>query len=72
MVRCKGIVPGDMAGMRTFSFCQTELDAIEQDRYRHPHPRVQQKMEVLWLKSQGFTHAEIGKVAGVSRRRRSS
>jgi transposase len=25
-------------------------------------------MEVLWLKSQGLTHAEIGELAGVSRR----
>jgi len=54
--------------MRTFSFSQTDLDIIQHDRYRHPHPRVQQKMEVVWLKSQGLTHTEIGELAGVSRR----
>ena len=54
--------------MRTVNFDPAVLDAIRHDRYHHPHPRVQQKMEVLWLKSQGVTHAEIGKLAGVSRR----
>ncbi len=54
--------------MRTFVFPQTDLDLIQHDRYHHPHPRVQQKMEVLWLKSQNLTHARIGELAGVSRR----
>lgn len=54
--------------MRTFSFSEADVDTIHQERYRHPHPRVQQKMEVLWLKSQGCTHADIGDLAGVSRR----
>jgi transposase len=54
--------------MRTFSFSPEALDAIRYERYHHPHPRVQQKMEVLWLKSQGFTHADIAGLAGVSRR----
>jgi transposase len=34
----------------------------------HPHPRVQQKMEVLWLKSNGCTHAEIARRAAVAQR----
>jgi hypothetical protein len=29
---------------------------------------VQQKMEVLWLKSQGCTHEDIARLAAVSRR----
>jgi transposase len=57
-----------MAVMRTFSFSQADLDIIQHDRYHHPHPRVQLKMEVLWLKSQGLTHASIGELAGASRR----
>jgi transposase len=57
-----------MAVMRTFSFSQTDLEIIQHERFHHPHPRVQQKMEVLWLKSQGLTHEEIGQFAGVSRR----
>lgn len=54
--------------MRTFSFSEADLDAIQHERYHHPHPRVQQRMEVLWLKSQGITHQEIGRLAGASRR----
>jgi transposase len=36
-------------------------------RFEHPDARVQQRMEVLWLISQGLTHAEAGKLAGVAR-----
>lgn len=54
--------------MRTLAFGTQVLDAIRHDRYHHPHPRVQQKMEVLWLKSKGFTHEEIAELADVSGR----
>jgi transposase len=54
--------------MRTIAFDPVVLDAIRHDRYYHPHPRVQQKMEVLWLKSKGFTHEQIAAAADVSRR----
>jgi transposase len=54
--------------MRHFSFTPEVLAAIRHDRYHHPHPRVQQKMEVLWLKSQGCTHEDIARLAAVSRR----
>src|ERR1700674_2154805 len=54
--------------MRAFTFSTEEIEAIRHDRYHHPHPRVQRKMEVLWLKSQGLTHAEIANLADVSPR----
>jgi transposase len=54
--------------MRRFTFTSEDLDAIRHERYHHPHPRVQQKLEVVWLKSQGFTHEDIARLAGVSRR----
>lgn len=54
--------------MRRFSFTRETLAAIRHDRYHHPHPRVQQKMEVLWLKSQGLAHEDIARLAAVSRR----
>jgi transposase len=54
--------------MRHFIFTPEILSAIRHDRYHHPHPRVQQKMEVLWLKSQGCTHEDIARLAAVSRR----
>lgn len=54
--------------MRHFTFTPATLAAIRHDRYHHPHPRVQQKMEVLWLKSRGCTHEDIARLAAVSRR----
>lgn len=35
-------------------------------RFDHPHPRVQLRMEVLWLKSQNLPHKQICALAGVS------
>jgi transposase len=54
--------------MRRFAFPPEALAAIRHDRYHHPHPRVQQRMEVLWLKSQGLAHEDIARLADVSRR----
>lgn len=54
--------------MRVFTFSLEVVAEIRHDRYHHPHPRVQRKMEVLWLKSQGLTHAEIADLADVSPR----
>src|SRR5215469_5914340 len=54
--------------MRHFTFTPEVLAALRHDRYHHLHPRVQQKMEVVWLKSQGCTHEDIARLAAVSRR----
>ena len=53
--------------MRRFIFSDEVLQTLAHDRYYYPEPRVQQRMEVLWLKSQGETHERIAKLAGVSR-----
>ena len=54
--------------MREFTFSAEVLAEIRHDRYHHPHPSVQRKMEVLWLKSRGLTHADIAALADVSPR----
>ena len=54
--------------MRRFTFTDDDLAALRHERYHHPHPRVQQRMEVLWLKSQGLPHEDIARLADVSRR----
>jgi transposase len=61
-------VRNGQAAMRTFTFSDEVLAEIRHDRYHHPHPRVQRKMEVLWLKSQGLTHADIARLADVAPR----
>src|SRR5262249_19221400 len=54
--------------MRELTFSVEDLKAVGHDRYHHPHPRVQRKMEVLWLKSHGLPHRLIADRAGVSLR----
>jgi transposase len=51
----------------TYSFSEAAAEAIARERYRHPDPRVQERMEILWLKSKGETHERIAELAGVSR-----
>jgi transposase len=52
--------------MREFTFSGDVLAQIRRDRARHPHPRVQQKMNVLWLKANGLTHDTIAGLADTS------
>ena len=51
----------------TYSFSDSVVAAVAAERYRHPDPRVQERMEILWLKSLGETHERIAVLAGVSR-----
>ena len=36
-----------------------ERQVIPYERFHYPDPRIQVKMEVLWLKSRGLDHATI-------------
>lgn len=54
--------------MRSIHFTAEDRQALAHDRYHHPDPRVQLKMEVLWLKSHGLNHDDIATLADVSRR----
>jgi len=54
--------------MRSITFTADDRRALARDRYHHPDPRVQRKMEVLWLKSHGLSHDQIAAYADVSRR----
>ena len=44
---------------------EQDFEIIKHERFNHPVPRVHQRMEVLWLKSQGLSHQQISKLAGV-------
>ena len=56
-----------MAKRPRLSFSQEDVRILAQERYAHPDPRVQKRMEVLWLISQKVTHHEAARLAGVSR-----
>lgn len=48
-------------------FTEQRIEELKYERYHHPHPRVQQKMEVLYLKSQGLAHQDIRRVCNISK-----
>lgn len=52
--------------MIQLSFSAEAIEALHYERYHHPHPRVQRKMEALYLKSQGFLHRDIAAIVRVS------
>lgn len=52
--------------MIKIEFTEEDIQALNYERYHYPHPRVQRKMEALWLKSQGLSHKEIARLTGVS------
>jgi transposase len=54
--------------MRPLSFTDEDRRSLAHDRSHHTDPRVQRKMEVLWLKSHGLGHDDIATLADVSRR----
>lgn len=41
-------------------------DTLNYERYHHPVPLVQRRMEVLWLKSHGLPHEQIARLGGIS------
>jgi transposase len=51
----------------TYSFSEAVVEAIAHDRYQHPDPRVQERMEILWLKFKNESHDRIAELANVSR-----
>ena len=45
--------------MLKIDFREEDIDKLHYERYHHPHPVVQRKMEALYLKSQGIKHKDI-------------
>jgi transposase len=54
--------------MLTLHFTESDQQQLHHERFHYPDPRVQRKMEVLYLKSQGLTHQEIARLARLSER----
>lgn len=46
-------------------FTQEEIEQLNYERYHHPHRRVQRKMSVVYLKSQGLKHKEIERLENI-------
>ena len=56
-----------MARPVSFSVQEEDVARLAELRYRHPHPRVQQRCWVLWLVSRGLSLQQASDLAGVSR-----
>ena len=52
--------------MIKLTFSSTDIEALHYERFHHPHPRVQRKMEALYLKSQGLPHGQIAQLLRIS------
>ena len=52
--------------MLRITFSEPEITDLRYERYQHPHPRVQMKMEALLLQSRNLPHHEIAACVGVS------
>ena len=53
--------------MRPFDFPSAVLSDSAADRFHHPSPKVQRRMEVLWLTAKGVPRAEVVRRSGASR-----
>jgi len=52
--------------MIKISVSPEDMTLVKSLRFNHPHPRVQLRMEVLWLKCRGLSHQQICAIAEVS------
>ena len=51
--------------MLHLSFTEEDIQELDSQRYHHPHPRVQRKMEALLLKARGLPHHQIARCVGI-------
>lgn len=52
--------------MISIEFTESEKQALHYERFHHPHPRVQRKMETVWLKCHQLPHHKIAELGGIS------
>lgn len=51
--------------MATTRFTDEQVEQLAYERFYHPHPRVQRKMEAIFLKAKGLSLSEICDLVGV-------
>lgn len=52
--------------MIKINFSKEDIDQLKHERFYHPHPHIQRKMEVLFLKSLCLKHELICQIACIS------
>ena len=51
--------------MIRLSFTEEDMKELDYQRYHHPHPRVQKKMEVVLLKARGLSTEQVAQGVGI-------
>lgn len=54
--------------MIIINFTPEEIKELQSERYHYPHPRIQERIEVLYLKSQGLSHKDICRICNITRK----
>jgi transposase len=54
--------------MIKIEFSAEEIEQLHYERRYHPHIRVRQRMETVYLKALGYQHQEIGRVVGIGQK----
>jgi transposase len=52
--------------MIKLKFTPEAIDQLHNERTQHPHARVRQRMETVYLKALGLSHQEIGRIVRIS------
>jgi transposase len=53
--------------MINITFSKKSINELRCERYSYPHPRIQEKIEVLYLKAMDVSHSEICRLCNISR-----
>lgn len=48
------------------SFTEAEIAQLRYEQLHYPHPRVREKMEVVYLKAKGLSHEQIGEICNIT------
>lgn len=54
--------------MIELEFSSEVVKQLHYERRYHPHPRVRQRLEAVYLKAIGYQHQEIGRIVGISQK----
>lgn len=53
--------------MLKIPFSEADIEALQYWRFQHPDPRIQRRMEALYLRSQRVAAGEIPRLCGISK-----
>ena len=54
--------------MIELEFSSEVVKQLHYERRYHPHPKVRQRLEAVYLKAIGYQHQEIGRIVGISQK----